>query len=92
MILQWIDIFLVEKGVYEVILHSFERLYFNEYRSDHSIIFHIFEALVQCGKDDPVGMDRWSSEQEIVRYVSVDDVPRHFWFQVSNLASETNLA
>ena len=83
---------LVEEGVREVILHSFEQLHFNEYPSDHNIIFHIFEALVQCWRDDPVGMDPWSSEQEIVRRVSVDDIARYFWFQVSNLASEMNLA
>jgi len=37
-------------------------------------------------------MDSLSSQQEIVRCVNVDDVARYFWFQVSNLASETNLA
>jgi len=28
--------------------------------------------------NDPVGMDPWLSEQEIIRCVSVDDVARHF--------------
>ena len=28
---------------------------------------------MQCERDDPVGMEPWSSEQEIVRRVSVDD-------------------
>jgi len=32
--------------VSEVVLHSFERLHLDEYRSNHSIIAHIFEAPV----------------------------------------------
>ena len=80
------------QGNSEVILHSFDQLHFGEHPSNHSIIAHIFDALVQSGGDDPVGMDSWSSEQEIIRCVSVDDVTCYFWFQVSNLASETNLA
>jgi len=47
---------------------------------------------MQSGRDDHVGMDPWSPEQEIIKRVSVNDVTRYFWFQVSNLASETNLA
>jgi len=92
MLLQLLDILLTEEGVHEVILYFFEWLHFSEYRSDYSIISHIFKAMVQCGRDDPVSMDPWSFEQEIVRRVSVDDIARYFWFQVSNLASEMNLA
>jgi len=47
-------------------------LYFSEYRSNHNIISYVFEALVQCGGDDPVGMDSRSSEQEII------NIARHF--------------
>jgi len=74
----WLDILLVEEGVTEVVLHSFERLCFREYCSNHSIISHIFEALVQCGTDDPVGMDPWSFEQEIVRRVNINSVVCYF--------------
>ena len=73
-----LDILLVEERVSEVVLQSFEWLYFNEYCSEHNIVSHIFEALVQCGRDDPVGIDPWSSEQKIVRHASVNDLARHF--------------
>jgi len=48
--------------------------------------------MVQRGGDNPVSMDSRSPEQEIIRCLSVDDIACHFWFKVSNLASETNLA
>jgi len=38
-------ILLVEQEISEVILHSFERLHVGKYRSNHSIITHIFKKL-----------------------------------------------
>jgi len=61
-LLQWLNILLVEQEISKIILHFFEQLHFSEYRSDHNIILHIFEALVQRERDNPVAMDPWSSE------------------------------
>jgi len=69
---------MIEQGVNEVILYSFEQLHLDEHRSNHNIITYVFEALVQSGGDDPVGMDPWSSEQEIVGRVGVNDITRYF--------------
>ena len=68
---------LIEQGVSEVILHSFECLHLGEHRSNHSIITYVFKALIQSGGDDPVGMDSWQSEQEIIRRVYVNDITYH---------------
>jgi len=77
-LLHWLVILLVEQGISKVILYSFEWLHFSEHCLNHNIISHVFEALVQRGGDDPIGKDPQSSEQEIVRRVSVDDVAHHF--------------
>ena len=61
--LHWFITLLIEQGVNEVVLHSFERLHLGDYCSNYNIIAYIFEALVQSGGDDLVGMDPWSPEQ-----------------------------
>jgi len=40
------------------------------------------------GRDDKVAVNSWSSQQQIVRRVSIDDITRHLRFQVPDLASE----
>ena len=56
----------------------FERLHFGEHHSDHRLVIHIFEALMECGRYNPVSMDPKLSEQEVVRCVSINDVACHF--------------
>ena len=47
---------------------------------------------MECGRHNLVSADLRSSEQEVVRRVGVYDITRHFRFQISNLALETNLS
>jgi len=41
---------------------------------------------MECKRHNSVSMDLRSSEQEVVGRVDVNDVARHFWFQIFNLA------
>jgi len=52
---------LIQESVSEVIFYPFERLLLSKDSSHSRVIFNIFEALVQSGRNDPVGVDPWSS-------------------------------
>ena len=43
---------------------------------------------MKSGQDDRVTVNPWSSQQQIVRRVSIDNITRHLRFQVLDLASE----
>jgi len=81
----------LKQRISEVVFHPFERLHFCEHCPDHCLVIHIFEALMECRMHDPISMNPTSPEQKVVGHVGVNDIARHFWFQVSNLTLETDL-
>jgi len=52
---------LIHESISEVIFHPFEWLLFSKDSSYCRVIFNIFEALVQSGGNDLVGVNPWSS-------------------------------
>ena len=66
------------RGLMSIVLYSFEWLHFCEHRPDQCLVIHIFEALMECGRHNPVIMDPRSPEQKVVGRVGVNDIARHF--------------
>jgi len=75
-----------------VVFYHFEWLHFCEHRCNHCLVVHIFEALMESERHNPVSMDPRLPEQKVVGRVGINDLARHFLFQISNLTPETNLA
>ena len=64
---------------------------FGDQRSDFFISVNILHDLIESGGDDGITMNPRSSQQQIVRSVSIDHVARHFRSQIPNLIFEFDL-
>ena len=49
--------FLIEESISKLVFNFLERLFFSKYRLYCYIIFHILEALVQSGGNDPISVN-----------------------------------
>jgi len=77
-----------KKRISKKILDSSERMPFDNQRSHISIFINIFHYLMKSGWDDDIAVNPWSSQQQIVRGVGVNDITCHLEFQVPNLTPE----
>ena len=46
---------------------------------------------MEGGWEDPIGVDPWSPEQQVVGHVSIDHVTCDLYLQVPDLTSKTDL-
>jgi len=65
---------------------------FSNQCSYSSLFISIFHYLMKDRRDDGVAVDPWSSQQQVVRCVGINDITRHFKLQIPDLASEFDLA
>ena len=79
---------LIKEGISKIILNSFEWMPFGNQRSHFSIFTNVFHYSMKSGWEDGVAGNPRSSQQEIVRGVSVNDITCHLGFQVPNLTPE----
>ena len=61
-------------------------------RSDFSIFVNILHDLMESRGDDEVAMNPWSSQQQVIRSVSVNKIAHHLRSQVADLVFEFNLS
>ena len=66
-------------------LFSYQRFYL-------TTLISVFYDLVEGGRDEEICVDPWSSQQQVIRRVSINDVTRHFCLQIPNLAFQFDLA
>jgi len=65
---------------------------FSDQLSHFSPFISVFHHLMKGGQDDGVAVNPWSSQQQIVRHVSINEIICHLIFQVPNLASELDFS
>ena len=79
-------------GISKIILNSFEWMSFGNQRSHFSIFTNVFHYLMKSGWDDGIEVNPRSSQQQIGRGVSINDLTCHLEFQVPNLTPELDFS